>query len=154
MYAIVNTGGKQYKVATDDVITVEKIEGNEGDKVTLPVIFLNDGKKIVTDPDKLAKAKVTAQIVEQFKGEKQLVFKFKKRKNYKKLRGYLITHGHEDHIGGLPYLMREFRAPIYGGRMTIELLTKLKIVKVQATSRAKKAVKAEAEAVAEAPVAE
>ena len=65
MYAIVNTGGKQYKVATDDVITVEKIEGNEGDKVTLPVIFLNDGKKIVTDPDKLAKAKVTAQIVER-----------------------------------------------------------------------------------------
>lgn len=45
MYAIVNTGGKQYKVATDDVITVEKIEGNEGDKVTLPVIFLNDGKR-------------------------------------------------------------------------------------------------------------
>ena len=88
MYAIVNTGGKQYKVATDDVITVEKIEGNEGDKVTLPVIFLNDGKKIVTDPDKLAKAKVTAQIVEQFKGEKVLVFKFKKRKNYKKLRGH------------------------------------------------------------------
>ena len=88
MYAIVNTGGKQYKVATDDVITVEKIEGNEGDKVTLPVIFLNDGKKIVTDPDKLAKAKVTAQIVEQFKGEKQLVFKFKKRKNYKKMRGH------------------------------------------------------------------
>ena len=111
MYAIVNTGGKQYKVATDDVITVEKIEGNEGDKVTLPVIFLNDGKKIVTDPDKLAKAKVTAQIVEQFKGEKQLVFKFHKRKRYRRL-------------------------------------------KVQATSRAKKAVKAEAEAVAEAPVAE
>lgn len=88
MYAIVNTGGKQYKVATDDVITVEKIEGNEGDKVTLPVIFLNDGKKIVTDPDKLAKAKVTAQIVEQFKGEKQLVFKFHKRKRYRRLKGH------------------------------------------------------------------
>ena len=118
MYAIVNTGGKQYKVATDDVITVEKIEGNEGDKVTLPVIFLNDGKKIVTDPDKLAKAKVTAQIVEQFKGEKQLVFKFHKRKRYRRLKGHR------------------------------QQLTKLKIVKVQATSRAKKAVKAEAEAVA------
>ena len=117
MYAIVNTGGKQYKVATDDVITVEKIEGNEGDKVTLPVIFLND-------PDKLAKAKVTAQIVEQFKGEKQLVFKFHKRKRYRRLKGHR------------------------------QQLTKLKIVKVQATSRAKKAVKAEAEAVAEAPVAE
>ena len=58
MYAIVNTGGKQYKVATDDVITVEKIEGNEGDKITLPVIFLNDGKKIVTDPDKLDRKSV------------------------------------------------------------------------------------------------
>ena len=113
MYAIVNTGGKQYKVATDDVITVEKIEGNEGDKVTLPVIFLNDGK-----------TKVTAQIVEQFKGEKQLVFKFHKRKRYRRLKGHR------------------------------QQLTKLKIVKVQATSRAKKAVKAEAEAVAEAPVAE
>ena len=102
MYAIVNTGGKQYKVATDDVITVEKIEGNEGDKVTLPVIFLNDGKKIVTDPDKLAKAKVTAQIVEQFKGEKQLVFKFKKRKNYKKLRGHRqnLTRIQIESIGG------------------------------------------------------
>lgn len=108
MYAIVNTGGKQYKVATDDVITVEKIEGNEGDKVTLPVIFLNDGKKIVTDPDKLAKAKVTAQIVEQFKGEKQLVFKFHKRKRYRRLKGHR------------------------------QQLTKLKIVKVQATSRARR----------------
>ena len=68
MYAIVSTGGKQYKVATDDVITVEKIEGETGSKVELEVIFLNDGKKIVTDPAKLAKAKVTAEILEQFKG--------------------------------------------------------------------------------------
>lgn len=42
--------------------------------------------------------------------------------NRDRVRGIFITHGHEDHIGGLPYLMREFRAPIYGGRMTIELL--------------------------------
>ena len=88
MYAIVSTGGKQYKVAQDDVITVEKIEGEIGSSVELPVLFLNDGKKIVTDAAKLAKAKVTAEIVDQFKGEKQLVFKFKKRKNYKKLRGH------------------------------------------------------------------
>ena len=52
MYAIVSTGGKQYKVATDDVITVEKLEGEVGTKVELPVIFLNDGKKIVTDAAK------------------------------------------------------------------------------------------------------
>ena len=92
MYAIVSTGGKQYKVAQDDVITVEKIDAEVGSKVELPVLFLNDGKKIVTDPAKLAKAKVTAEIVDQFKGEKQLVFKFKKRKNYKKLRGHRQLH--------------------------------------------------------------
>ena len=121
MYAIVNTGGKQYKVATDDVITVEKIEGEVGSKVQLPVLFLNDGKKVITDPDKLAKAKVTAQIVEQFKGEKQLVFKFKKRKRYRRLKGHR------------------------------QQLTKVKIVKVQATTRARKP---KAEAPVEAPAAE
>lgn len=121
MYAIVSTGGKQYKVATDDVITVEKIEGEVGSKIELPVIFLNDGKKIVTDPAKLAKAKVTAEILDQFKGEKQLVYKFHKRKRYHRLKGHR------------------------------QQLTKVKIAKVQATSRAKKAVKAEEPA---APVAE
>ena len=119
MYAIVSTGGKQYKVATDDVITVEKIEGEAGSKVELEVIFLNDGKKIVTDPAKLAKAKVTAEILEQFKGEKQLVYKFHKR--YHRLKGHR------------------------------QQLTKLKITKVQATSRAKKTTKVEEP---EAPVAE
>ena len=108
MYAIVSTGGKQYKVATDDVITVEKLEGEVGTKVELPVLFLNDGKKIVTDPAKLAKAKVTAEILDQFKGEKQLVFKFHKRKRYRRLKGHR------------------------------QQLTKVKITKVQATSRATK----------------
>lgn len=116
MYAIVSTGGKQYKVAQDDVITVEKIDAEVGSKVELPVLFLNDGKKIVTDPAKLAKAKVTAEIVEQFKGEKQLVFKFHKRKRYRRLKGHR------------------------------QQLTRLKITKVQATSRAKKAAEAEAPA--------
>ena len=113
MYAIVSTGGKQYKVTTDEVLAVEKIEGEPGTKIELPVLFLNDGKKIVADPAKVAKAKVTAEIVEQFKGEKQLVFKFQKRKRSKKLRGHRQN------------------------------LTKIKITKIQATTRAKKAAKAE-----------
>ena len=123
MYAIVSTGGKQYKVATDDVITVEKIEGEVGSKVELSVLFLNDGKKIVTDPAKLAKAKVTAEILEQFKGEKQLVYKFHKRKRYHRLKGHR------------------------------QQLTKVKITKVQATTRAaaKKTTKVEG---TDAPVAE
>ena len=125
MYAIVSTGGKQYKVAADDVINVEKTEGNVGDKVALPVIFLNDGKKIITDSAKLAKAKVTAEIVEQFKGDKQLVFKFKKRKRYRRPKGHR------------------------------QQLTRLKITKVQAPTRAAaKKTAAKTEAPAEAPAAE
>ena len=73
MYAIVRTGGKQYKVTTDEVLDVEKIEGNVGDKIQLEVVFLNDGKKIITDPKKLDKAKVTAKILDQHKGEKPIV---------------------------------------------------------------------------------
>ena len=113
MYAIVSTGGKQYKVTPDEFLAVEKIDGNVGDKIELPVLFLNDGKKIIADPAKVAKAKVTAEIVEQFKGEKQLVYKFHKRKRYKKMQGHRQN------------------------------LTKIKITKIQATTRAKKAVKAE-----------
>ena len=125
MYAIVSTGGKQYKVAQDDVIAVsEKIEGEVGTKVELPVLFLNDGKKIVTDAAKLAKAKVTAEIVDQFKGEKQLVFKFKKRKRYHRLKGHR------------------------------QQLTKVKITKVQATTRAPRKTTKDAEAAAPAESAE
>ena len=69
MYAIVKTGGKQYKVAVGDKLNIEKLDAEVG-------------------PAKAAAKKVTAEVVEQFKGPKQLVFKFKKRKNYKKLRGH------------------------------------------------------------------
>ena len=88
MYAIVKTGGKQYTVKPGDIFDVEKLAGEAGDTVDLPVIFLNDGKQIVTDAAELANTKVTAQILEQHKGDKQIVFKFKKRKGYKRTKGH------------------------------------------------------------------
>ena len=88
MYAIITTGGKQYKVAKGDVLDVEKLDVQPGDKVELDVLMLADGKKIVVDADKLAKKKVTAEVLEQFKGDKQLVFKFKKRKRYHRTKGH------------------------------------------------------------------
>ena len=77
MYAIVKTGGKQYKVAPGDKINIEKLNVEPGDKVELEAICVVDGDKVVV-----------ATVLEQFKGDKALVFKFKKRKNYKKLRGH------------------------------------------------------------------
>lgn len=88
MYAIVKTGGKQYKVAPGDRLNVEKLDAEVGSTVELPAICIVDGDKVEANPAEAAKTKVTATILEQFKGEKQLVFKFKKRKNYKKLRGH------------------------------------------------------------------
>lgn len=88
MYAIIATGGKQYKVAKGDVLDVEKLDAQPGDKVELPVLLLNDGKQTIVDAVSLQDKKVTAEVVEQFKGEKVLVFKFKKRKRYHRANGH------------------------------------------------------------------
>lgn len=88
MYAIVKTGGKQYKVAAGDKLNIEKLNVEVGEKVELPVIAVVDGETVIADPAKAAETKVVATVLEQFKGEKQLVFKFKRRKNYKKLHGH------------------------------------------------------------------
>ena len=88
MYAVVKTGGKQYTVKPGDVIAIEKLPAGVGETVELPVIFVADGDKIEVDPTKAASTKVTAEILDQFKDKKQLVFKFKRRKGYKKLRGH------------------------------------------------------------------
>ena len=88
MYAIVKTGGKQYKVAPGDVISIEKLDAEVGDEVELTAICIVDGDAIEADPAKAAETKVVAEVIDQFKGKKQLVFKFKKRKGYKKLNGH------------------------------------------------------------------
>ena len=77
MYAIVKTGGKQYKVAPGDRINIEKLDAEVGAEVELPVICVVDGETVEADPAKAAATKVVATVIEQFKGEKVLVFKFK-----------------------------------------------------------------------------
>jgi len=88
MYAIIQTGGKQYRVFEGDRIAVEKLAVEPGSTVDLDVLFLADCSKMVIDADALAEASVQAEVLEHFKGEKALVFKFKKRKGYKRLRGH------------------------------------------------------------------
>ncbi|MGI6229488.1 MAG: 50S ribosomal protein L21 [Tractidigestivibacter sp.] len=88
MYAIVATGGKQYKVAKGDVIDVEKLDAQPGDKVQLAVLLLNDGTKTVVEPAALEGKTVTCEVLEQFKGEKVTIFKLKKRKRYHRTKGH------------------------------------------------------------------
>ena len=88
MYAIIATGGKQYKVAEGDVLAVEKLDVQPGDKVELPVLLLSDGKSTVVGSAPLQDKTVTAEVLEQFKGEKVRVFKFKKPKRYQSDKGH------------------------------------------------------------------
>ncbi len=88
MYAIVKTGGKQYKVAVDDVLAVEKLDVEPGAEVTLPAVLLVDGTEVVTDAAALAAASVTARVVEQTKGPKIRIHKFKNKTGYHKRQGH------------------------------------------------------------------
>lgn len=88
MYAIVKTGGKQYKVAEGDLVKVEKIEGEPGSSVALTPVLLVDGTDVTTDADKLAKVSVSAEIVEHTKGPKIRIMKYKNKTGYKKRMGH------------------------------------------------------------------
>src|SRR4051794_20938292 len=88
MYAIVKTGGKQYKVAEGDVIEVEKLAGTPGDAVTLSAVLLVDGDDLVTDAAQLANVAVTAEVVAHTKGPKIRIHKFKNKTGYHKRQGH------------------------------------------------------------------
>ncbi len=89
MYAIIRTGGKQYQVAAGDTLRVEKLKGEVGDTVELSdVLLVADGEEVKVGRPLVEGARVVAKIAEQGKAKKVLVFKKKKRKGYKVLRGH------------------------------------------------------------------
>ena len=88
MYAIVKTGGKQYKVAEGDVIEVEKLAGQPGDAVALSAVLVVDGDNLVSDAAKLAKVSVSGELVEHTKGPKIRIHKFKNKTGYHKRQGH------------------------------------------------------------------
>ena len=89
MYAIIQTGGKQYKVAEGDTVLVEKLEAAEGDVVTFDQVLtvVKDSDVVVGKPV-VDGAKVTAKVETQGKGKKILVFKYKAKSNYRKRQGH------------------------------------------------------------------
>ncbi len=89
MYAIIKISGRQYKVEKGQEVFLNRLEGNEGDKVTFEEVLLkdNDGKVEIGTPT-VKGSKVDAKIVEHLKGDKVLVFKKKRRKGYKKKNGH------------------------------------------------------------------
>lgn len=88
MYAIIQTGGKQYKVEKDDVIFVEKINAEDDSTIDLDVIAIGSEKGLLFGKDKLAKAKVTAKVLKTGKGNKITVFTYKPKKSVKRKMGH------------------------------------------------------------------
>ncbi|HEX2582062.1 MAG TPA: 50S ribosomal protein L21 [Dongiaceae bacterium] len=89
MFAIVKTGGKQYKVVKNDVITVEKLTTEPGKQITLAdVLMIGEGGSLKVGTPLLAGARVTAEVVDQHKADKVLIFKKKRRHNYRRKKGH------------------------------------------------------------------
>jgi large subunit ribosomal protein L21 len=89
MFAVVKTGGKQYRVAAGDVIKVEKLAGEAGGTVTLDqILMVGEGASATVGTPLVAGAKVTAQVVAQARGPKIIVFKKKRRQNYRRKNGH------------------------------------------------------------------
>jgi large subunit ribosomal protein L21 len=89
MFAVIRTGGKQYKVAKDDVISVEKLVVEPGATIELAdVLMIGDGAEVATGAPLLSGASVSATVVEQTRAAKIIVFKKKRRHNYRRKKGH------------------------------------------------------------------
>ncbi len=88
MYAIVRAGGRQEKVAVGDVVVLDRQSGEPGASLTLPVLLLVDGTAVTSDPKVLAKASVTAEIVDHHRGPKIDILKYKNKTGYRRRQGH------------------------------------------------------------------
>ena len=89
MYAVIKTGGKQYKVEEGTVLQIEKLEQNEGDTIEFnDVLMYSDGENVTLGSPLVENAIVKAEIIKQAKDKKVLVFKYKRRKGYRRMRGH------------------------------------------------------------------
>lgn len=89
MHAVMETGGKQYRVTTGDIVQVEKCVGQVGDKVEIrSLLLLQDDQGVTVDPEQIKTAKVVGEILQQGRDRKVVVFKKKRRKNYRRTQGH------------------------------------------------------------------
>lgn len=89
MYAVIKTGGKQYRVAQNDILTIERLTGEAGSTIEFDeVLMVGEGESVKVGAPLVAGAKVTAELVEQTRGPKVIAFKKRRRKNSRRKRGH------------------------------------------------------------------
>lgn len=88
VYAIVRAGGRQEKVSVGDFVTLNRVAGGAGSTIELPALLLVDGEKVTSDSSELAMVKVTAEVLEDLRGPKIVIQKYKNKTGYKKRQGH------------------------------------------------------------------
>ena len=88
VYAIVKAGGRQEKVSVGDIVVVDRVSAKAGESLELPALLLVDGEKVTTDAAKLAKVKVTAEVVRDEKGPKITILRYKNKTGYRRRQGH------------------------------------------------------------------
>ena len=88
MYAIVRCGGRQEKVALDDVLTIDKLDGAAGDSITLPALLVVDGDRVISDPAEVGRYQVTADIVGDAAGPKINMIQYRNKTGYRRRLGH------------------------------------------------------------------
>jgi len=88
VYAIVRGGSRQHKVAEGDVLEIDLVDAEIGTTIDLPALLLVDGETVTTDAQALAQVKVTAEVLDQTKGKKIRIIKYKNKTGYKKRQGH------------------------------------------------------------------
>ena len=88
MYAVIETGGKQYRVQKGDLVRVEKLTAASGDKITFPVLLVANGTNVKVGKPTVASAAVVATVQGNEKGKKLIVFKYRRRKGYRRKNGH------------------------------------------------------------------
>lgn len=88
VYAVVRAGGRQENVSVGTIVTLDRIKGDANGKIELPALLLVDGDKVTTDAKALAKVKVTAEVLNDLRGPKIIIQKYKNKTGYKKRMGF------------------------------------------------------------------
>ena len=88
VYAVVRSGGRQEKVSVGTIVTMDRIKADANGKIQLSAVLLVDGDKVTTDPAALAKVKVTAEVLNDLRGPKIIIQKYKNKTGYKKRQGH------------------------------------------------------------------
>ena len=152
MYAVIRTGGKQYKVAPEDVLQIEKIDGAAGDAVQFADVLMigGEGEPAVGAP-LVAGAAVSAEVVEQGRGPKVIIFKKRRRQNYRRKKG----HRQDLTTVRILEIFTDGKAPVLAAKESSEPAGEAKPAKARAKKPAAEAgAEAPANAAAQAPEAQ